>query len=189
LRPNCVFSTRNCCPSQRAFLQVLSLLGDQVALAPPPLLSAQEVRYPYLDRDLCEFLFSIPREQVLRPGERRSLMRRALINIVPSEILQRKRKAFVIRRFLTMYAEALPELRHQFSSALSQRLHYVDSETLLQTLTASIHGKQVNAVQLNRTIALENWLRALSSHRRISEAGAIEGRHVLQESDERLVTC
>ena len=45
-----------------------------------------EKRYPVLDRDLLEFLFAIPREQLVRPGERRSLMRRALKGIVPEEV-------------------------------------------------------------------------------------------------------
>jgi len=36
-------------------------------------------------------------EQILRPGDRRSLMKRALTGIVPRNILERKRKAFVER--------------------------------------------------------------------------------------------
>jgi asparagine synthase (glutamine-hydrolysing) len=74
----------------------LDTLRRQLAcsvLSPEP----YEKRYPYLDRDLLEFLFAIPREQLVRPGERRSLMRRALAEIVPAEILNRKRKAFVSR--------------------------------------------------------------------------------------------
>ena len=59
--------------------------------------SCSEKCYPYLDRDLIEFLFAIPRAQLVRPGQRRSLMRRALKGIVPDEILNRKRKAFVAR--------------------------------------------------------------------------------------------
>src|SRR5580698_2962803 len=56
-----------------------------------------EKRYPYLDRDLLEFLYALPREQLVRPGQRRSLMRRALAGIVPDKVLNRKRKAFVSR--------------------------------------------------------------------------------------------
>ena len=59
----------------------------------PNLLGCYEYRYPYLDRDLVDFLHQIPREQMGRPGRRRLLMRRALKTIVPAEILERKRKA------------------------------------------------------------------------------------------------
>ena len=53
----------------------------------------REVRYPYLDRDFLEFMYAIPREQIVRVGQRRSLMKRALVGIVPDELLNRKRKA------------------------------------------------------------------------------------------------
>jgi asparagine synthetase B (glutamine-hydrolysing) len=56
-----------------------------------------KARYPFLDKDLVNYLFSIPREQILRPGRRRSLMRRALANIVPHEVLERRRKAYQLR--------------------------------------------------------------------------------------------
>jgi asparagine synthase (glutamine-hydrolysing) len=63
----------------------------------PSFLTRREYRYPYLDRDLVDFLFRIPREQIVCPGRRRSLMRRALRNIVPVEVLERRRKAFISR--------------------------------------------------------------------------------------------
>ena len=37
-------------------------------------------------------------EQLVRPNQRRSLMRRALVGIVPAEILNRRRKAFIASR-------------------------------------------------------------------------------------------
>src|SRR5207247_10527339 len=35
-----------------------------------------EIRYPYLDRDLMELMYAIPREQVVGVGKRRFLMKR-----------------------------------------------------------------------------------------------------------------
>ena len=52
----------------------------------------REIRFPYLDRDFVEFMFAIPREQIVRVGQRRSLMKRALVHIVPSEPDQQKEK-------------------------------------------------------------------------------------------------
>lgn len=65
-------------------------------------LSRYEYRYPYLDRDLVDFLFKVPRAQLLEPGRRRLLMRRALKGIVPEDILERRRKAFVSRNLLRL---------------------------------------------------------------------------------------
>ena len=81
----------------------------------------REKRYPYLDRTLLEFLSAIPREQLVRPGQRRSLMRRALIGIVPDELLNRKRKAFVTRGPRVGIAAEWPHLelgQHMLISSL-----------------------------------------------------------------------
>src|SRR5207302_23975 len=81
----------------RARLGTLAILQRQLARAAAPFDPPFDKRYPFLDRDLLEFMFAIPREQLVRPTQRRSLMRRALVGIVPDEILNRKTKAFVSR--------------------------------------------------------------------------------------------
>lgn len=40
-------------------------------------------------------------EQLVRPGHRRSLMRRALVGIVPDELLNRKCKEYIARGPMT----------------------------------------------------------------------------------------
>ena len=85
-------------PTFQENLATLDALRRQLGADELPSEPVYEKRYPYLDRDLLEFLFAVPREQLLRPGQRRSLMRRALAGVVPEEILNRKRKAFVARR-------------------------------------------------------------------------------------------
>jgi asparagine synthase (glutamine-hydrolysing) len=59
-----------------------------------------EFRYPYLDRDLIEFLLGVPRQHLVRPGRRRALMRSALQFLVPNEIVERRRKATRSRSLL-----------------------------------------------------------------------------------------
>jgi Asparagine synthase len=84
-------------PSFQENLSTLAVLRRHLESLATPSEPHYEKRYPYLDRDLLEFLYGIPREQLVRPGQRRSLMRRALVNVVPEEILNRKRKAYVAR--------------------------------------------------------------------------------------------
>ena len=73
---------------------------------PPAAVARREFRYPYLDRDLVDYLLRVPRERLLQPGFRRSLMRRALRGLVPDEILNRRRKAFAVRRPLISLGRA-----------------------------------------------------------------------------------
>ena len=94
-------------PAFQENLHALDALRRQLASAELPCQPCFEWRYPFLDRDLLQFLYTIPREQLVRPGERRSLMRRALKGIVPEGILARKRKAFLTRVPLQALAETL----------------------------------------------------------------------------------
>src|SRR4029077_4900258 len=70
-------------PSFQDNIATLNALRRQVGSDHPSAEPLHETRYPFLDRDLLEFLFAVPRDQLVRPGQRRSLMRRALSGVVP----------------------------------------------------------------------------------------------------------
>lgn len=125
----------------------------------PQLLSRIEYRYPFLDRDLVEFLFSIPPEQLLRPGRRRSLMRRALVNIVPDEILERRRKAFQLRAPLSALQQAYPKLLKLFADAAIASAGFVDPAQLRRSLKGIAEGDPKWRQAMLKTIALELWMK------------------------------
>lgn len=127
----------------------------------PKILARPEYRYPYLDRDLVDFLFSIPREQLLRPGRRRSLMRRALVKIVPEEILERRRKAFMARGPLAAIQQSHRKLKTLFSDSFIAGSGFVDSAPLLAALELTSNGTTSQWAQaLLRAITFELWFRA-----------------------------
>lgn len=151
-------------PSFQENLSALRMLQRQISCLPIPTSPLMEKRYPYLDRDLLEFLYAIPRNQLVRPGNRRSLMRRALSTHVPPEILERKRKGFLTRgplRLLNSSGERIFKLIHDMASA---RLNIVNPEVLESHLAKSRDGFQVHWVQILRTLALEQWLRSVTAH-------------------------
>ncbi len=115
--------------------------------------------FPYLDRDLLQFVYTIPREQVIRPGQRRSLMRRALVGIVPDEILSRKRKAYVVRSPMAALSEQCTKVVGTKRQIVSSGI--VDPHRLDSALRSVRDGKQTPIVLLSRTLHLELWLRAL----------------------------
>jgi len=123
-----------------------------------------ERRYPYLDRCLLEFLFSIPREQLLQPGHRRSLMRRSVRGVVPDEIITRKRKAFVSRAPLVALRQEWESLVRP-KQFLTASLGIVDQALLLRTMRDARDGRETPLLPLVRTVALECWLRHLATER------------------------
>jgi asparagine synthase (glutamine-hydrolysing) len=161
-------------PSLQANAEALQVLSRQICCVPfsPTLL--YEWRYPFLDRDLVTFCSSIPREQLVRPTQRRSLMRRALAGAVPQEILERKRKAHVSRGLVKMLAAHWQEVRQ--AALCTEELGMVDLASLAAFVEQAEHGKEVPVLPLLRTVALEQWLRDLA------EPGQAPVRHSLLDT-------
>jgi len=148
-------------PSFQGCGDTLDGLRRQIASAVLVSRPRYEMRYPYLDRNLLEFIYAVPREQLVRPGQRRSLMRRALVGMVPSEVLNRRRKAFVVRRptetLLAEWARLVEMSKHLTSSSLGIIDFQVFSETALKTE----RRRDVPIIALIRTLAVEFWLKNL----------------------------
>jgi asparagine synthase (glutamine-hydrolysing) len=144
-------------PTVRDSLQTISGIARQIAYIRPSFL---EKRYPYLDRPLVEFLMTIPQDQLLRPGQRRSLMRRALSGILPPEILQRKTKSAAVRSYSVTLRKNWDKVESLFDSPLSFRLGYIDRDLLVEALARMKRGKvESTFIRLLRALCLEVWLR------------------------------
>jgi len=151
-------------PSFQENLFALEVLRRQMACSVLATEPPYEKRYPYLDRDLLEFLYAIPREQLVRPGQRRSLMRRALAGIVPSEILNRKRKATVARGPTTIIASQWTDVVEITRQMVSSSLGIVTAGDFIAALENARRGREVAIVPLFRTLAIERWLRNMLHH-------------------------
>lgn len=127
----------------------------------PRMLDRYEFRYPYLDRDLVEFLHRLPHEQLVQPGRRRFLMRRALCGIVPKQVIERRRKGYLIRKPLMALQRNEAQIRHLLqNSIVCQRfdLHMDQLQSAFELLKAGdgLHWRPA----FDRFILLELWLRA-----------------------------
>jgi asparagine synthase (glutamine-hydrolysing) len=150
-------------PSFQENLGTLDRLRRHVASTAPTLTPLCERRYPYLDRDLLAFLYAIPREQLVRPGQRRSLMRRALAGIVPEELLNRKRKAFVSRSPIKRIVTQRADIASASDLLRDASLGIVDSMALRQAIDRFRHGEEISTSAVARALELQLWLAAVKS--------------------------
>lgn len=121
----------------------------------------REYRYPYLDRDLVDYLLQIPRQQLVQPGRRRAMMRRALKSVMPEAVVERRRKAHMSRGPLALLQKERPNVERLLSSSRLAEHGYVDISTLLPILQACTCGADTSqSMALLRFIALEFWLQA-----------------------------
>ena len=135
-----------------------------------------EKRYPFLDRDLLEFMYAIPRSQLVRPGQRRSLMRRALGGIVPEEVLNRKRKAFVTRGPVAALSANRQRLGDLTQEMLTASFGIVSPSVFAESIENARRGQGIQIVTMMRTLALESWLR----HMKRWKVGGIGSTECLQ---------
>jgi asparagine synthase (glutamine-hydrolysing) len=117
-------------------------------------------------------MYSVPREQLVRPGQRRSLMRRALVGIVPDELLNRKRKAYIARGPMAEISADWPRYADMTQHMLSCSLGIVEAKKFLEALQKARHGEEVPVVTLMRTLGIENWLQKLKDSKQLNSTAA-----------------
>lgn len=152
-------------PTFQANISTLDELRRQLgcsALSSEPL---HEKYYPFLDRCFLEFMYSIPREQLVRPGQRRSLMRRALVGIVPDELLNRKRKAYVARMPFAEISADSARFTEMTEHMVSSLLGIVNPEIFAEALQTVRQGQEVPIIAVMRTAGIESWLRMSEKHK------------------------
>jgi asparagine synthase (glutamine-hydrolysing) len=150
-------------PTRRSYIAGVLTMANNLSKIAPSANANEEPRYPFLDQTLIEFILSIPASQMLRPGERRSLMRRSLAGIVPQEILSRRTKQVGERTPMLILEKSWDELRNIYQSSLSSRLGYIHEDHLLKTICDARFGKIAPIVRVLWTISLEYWLRDLTA--------------------------
>ena len=124
--------------------------------------SLGDIRYPYYDRDLLEFMYAIPREQIVRVGQRRSLMKRALVDIVPDEILSRKKREAVPQESTKGSPKEPSQLPEIGQHIISGAIGIVAPDRFAEALQKARRNEDVCMGSLNRTLTLESWLRHLT---------------------------
>jgi asparagine synthase (glutamine-hydrolysing) len=144
-------------PSTRDAYQTLANLSRQITHLRPLVV---ERRYPFLDQSLVEFLTSIPTEQLIRPGQRRSLLRRALGNLLPPEVLARRTKASSGRCVTLSVQKHWSFLSQILRSPQGPGLDCIDHDELLNTLKQIKDGALPDGFfHAMRAVSLVLWTR------------------------------
>lgn len=127
-----------------------------------------EYRFPFLHRPLVEFLLAIPMGQKLRPGENRSLQRRALKHVLPPAVLTRQSKRWSTEALCRTLANNWREVEKLFKQPRVCEYGFVDATAFAETAKLIRHGMQNVNGELLGVLAVELWLRALESRKAAS---------------------
>ena len=117
--------------------------------------------FPFLHRPLVELCLALPTDQLVRPGQTRSIHRRALRGLLPPEIAGRADKRGPMEPILRAVAAQWQTLSRLLPDARVCQRGYLDPTAFRRALDEARFGKPERKLFLLHMIALEVWLRQI----------------------------
>ncbi len=155
-------------------LEIRSSLPDELLMYADKLSMAHslEVRVPYLDRTIVEYVQRLGSQFKIRNGSRKWLHRRVCESYLPSRILKGKKRGFAVNVVDEWFRSSLKgELRGMLLDEGSLMFGLLKPEPVRQLLKAHRSGRQDNHKLLFSLVMFEQWLRGISTskHTRAAE--------------------
>ena len=150
-------------------LEIRSSLPDELLMYADKLSMAHslEVRVPYLDRSIVEYVQRLGSQFKIRNGSRKWLHRRVCESYLPPSILKRKKRGFAVNVvdewFRSSLNGKLPDLLLDENSLMFGLLK---PERVRKLLSDHRSGRQDNHKLLFSLVMLEQWLRGDPSVRK-----------------------
>ena len=120
--------------------------------------SSIEARVPFLDHRLVEFIFSLPKEQKIREGKTKIILRNSMNGILPEPIRLRKDKmGFVTPESIWMSNELQGWLDDILNSKSFRENPYMDVKAVPQLIADHRSKKRPLGSVMWRWINLELW--------------------------------
>jgi asparagine synthase (glutamine-hydrolysing) len=119
-----------------------------------------EARVPLLDHRLVELAFSLPGDELIRDGETKSVLRRALADFLPPVVRSRRDKLGFVTPEARFFRGRLGELAADvFASKSFADRGFVDVAAARRRLERHRRGRVTAGFELWRALSLELWAR------------------------------
>jgi asparagine synthase (glutamine-hydrolysing) len=165
---DCVFRSDFALAGDRDFLTQLTLV-DIANYLPGDILTkvdrasmrvSLEARVPLLDHHLVEFAVSLPGSLKRRDGVGKYLLRRAIVGLVPSSVLEHPKRGFAVP--LGRWFKG--ELRYHLDNLLRPGCpvhEFVDVGSVERIVNEHVNGRRDHSAMLWRLTVLKGWLENL----------------------------
>jgi asparagine synthase (glutamine-hydrolysing) len=153
--------------SQLLYLNAKTYLADDllVKMDRASMAHALETRSPFLDRELMEFVASLPDAFKLRGRTTKWLLRRAFAHLLPPAILRRGKMGFGVPLVTWFRGELREPLRDLLLSDSARYRRYLDAVHVHRLVHHHLEGREDLEQQLWLLITFEVWLRSLETGR------------------------
>jgi asparagine synthase (glutamine-hydrolysing) len=118
-----------------------------------------EARAPLLDHKLIEFVTTVPSTLKLAGLETKHLLKKAVADLVPAEILHRPKQGFGVPIQEWINQQLRSRIRDTLSDARTRQRGYVDSHYVDVLLDEHERGRRDHSMSLWALVMLELWQR------------------------------
>ena len=124
------------------------------------MMNSLEVRTPFLDKSLSEFLARLPVRMKMRGGKRKYLLKKASTGILPNEIIDRKKKGFGIPVAGWLKGPLRSLLEESLCPEQINKLGLFDSQYVEALVRDHLKGAADHRKELWALLIFENWREA-----------------------------
>ena len=140
----------------KTYLLELLMKQDQMSMS-----ASLESRVPFLDHHLVEFVCQLPNEYKLRGFQTKRILRSALGDTIPKEIVTRKKKGFPTPTRFWFRGEYAETMRQLLQSDQTLLVEYVQPDYIEHVLSRHVSGEWNLEEQIWTLGNLEIWLRTV----------------------------
>lgn len=117
-----------------------------------------EVRAPFLDRDVAEFVCRLPSRYKLRGARRKYILKKAVAGILPKEILHRSKRGFLIPTASWLRGRLRPHVDELLGERHLKAQGIFDPRTVTALVTEHATGAADHRKKLWTLLVLQLWL-------------------------------
>ena len=121
-----------------------------------------EARSPFLDRELLEYVFSLPDSLKVRWGRTKVVLRQAFADLIPPAIQRRGKMGFGVPLRAWFTTDLREYLRDTLCAPGARLARYVDQAYVRQLCDAYLSGRADHSHRMWTLLTFEVWLRNLS---------------------------
>ena len=144
------------------YLEIRSSLPDELLMYGDKLSMAHslEVRVPYLDTKIVEYVERLPAKFKIRFGNRKWIHKQVCSSYLPKQIINRKKRGFAVNVVDRWFKESLSnEFDGMLLDKSSRMYEFLKPEEVQYLYKDHINGKSDNHKILFSLIVLEKWMR------------------------------
>ncbi len=143
------------------FLEMRSSLPDELLMYADKLSMAHslELRVPYLDKEIVEYVERLPAEFKVRNGSRKWLHRQLCREYLPESIVKRPKRGFAVNVVDDWFRDAVKsEMTQSLLDGSSEIFQYLRPAAVRQLFADHASGRRDNHKVLFSLVVLEQWL-------------------------------